>query len=316
MKTAYEELTSGTAGSATVALLIRLTRQVGNVKTFPPPFGYAAWTETAAEEWVSALFAARGPEFLLTCFVKATDDASLERLLLTTITNALIDEAKKTDVGKMRRRLGTLLSADPRFAAAPLAYAGEAAWRHANVDDRAWDGGIDELVALLHVATAAPVIDLNHGGRTPRSVRESITDASATALQQADAAVRAQLLARGILLRFELTDPQVVALLADHDELADDVGSFDVEVDAEELFQSLDDRGRRVVVLLGDNDAIAAELGADAAEVTDEVIFLLGARLGRSAGRDLVLRRLQELCADGAMVITSSGQGMQSADRK
>ncbi|UWD79258.1 hypothetical protein [Curtobacterium flaccumfaciens] len=316
MKTAHEELADGSAGPATVALLVRLTRQVGNAKTFPPPSGYAAWTEEAATEWVSALFAARGPEFLLTCFVKATDDASLERLLLTTITNALIDEAKKTDVGKMRRRLGTLLSADPRFAAAPRAYAGETAWRHASVDDRTWDGGIDELVALLRVATVAPILDLNHGGRTPRAVRDSITDASATALKSTDAAVRAQLLARGILLRFELTEPQVVALLADHDELADDAGSFDVEVDAEELFQRLDDRSRRVVVLLGDNDAIAAELGAEAAEVTDGVIFMLGARLGQSAGRDLVLRRLQELCAGGSMVITSSDQGMHSSDRK
>lgn len=316
MKTAYEELTSGTAGSATVTLLIQLTRQVGNAKTFPPPSGYAAWTDTAATEWVSALIAARGPEFLLTCFVKATGDASLERLLLTTITNALIDEAKKTEVGKMRRRLGTLMSADPRFAAAPLAYAGETAWRYVSVDDRAWDGGIDELVALLHVATVAPILDLNHGGRTPQVVRESITDASATALQRADAAVRAQQLARGILLRFNLTDPQVVALLADHDELADDAGSFDVEVDAEELYQSLDDRGRRVVVLLGDNEAIAAELGADAETVTDAVIFLLGARLGTSPGRGLVLRRLQERCASGSMVITSSVQGMHSSDRK
>jgi hypothetical protein len=316
VKSAREELADGSAGSATVSLLVQLTRQVGNSKTFPPPPGYSAWTEGAATEWVAALFAQRGPAFLLTCFVKATDDASLERLLLTTITNALIDEAKKTDVGKMRRRLGTLLAADPRFAVAPLAYAGESAWRHVSVEDRTWDGGIDELVALLHIAAVAPVTELNHAGRTPRPVRESITDASATALQHADAAVRAQLLARGILLRFELTGPQVVALFDDHDELADGGGSFDVDVDAEELFQRLDERSRRVVVLLGDDDAIAAELGADAADVTDAVIFLLSATLGQTTGRDLVLRRLQELCAGGSTLITSSEQGMHYSDRK
>lgn len=316
MATAREELAGGQAGPTTVALLVRLTCQVGRLRTFPPPPGYVAWTVDAATEWISSLYAARGPAFVLACFVQSTDDASLERLLLTTITNALIDEAKRTDVGKMRRRLGTLLTADPRFEAAPNAYAGESAWRHISVPDQAWDGGLDELGGLLHIAAVAPIVELNSAGRTPRAVRESITDASATALQHADAAIRAQLLARALLHRFELTDPQVVALLADHDELEDSGGSFDVEVDAEELFRQLDTRSRLVVVLLGDPDAIAAELGDDAAEVTDEVIFLLSARLGRAVGRDLVFRRLQELCADATAMITSSEQGMHSSDRK
>ncbi|MDK8172263.1 hypothetical protein QP735_06930 [Curtobacterium citreum] len=314
MGTAFQELEAGAAGSGTVTLLIRLTRQVGNSRTFPPPTGYPAWSEDAATEWVSSLFADRGPTFLFTCFVQATDDSSLERLLLTTITNALIDEAKATEAGKMRRRLGTLLTADDRFEPAPRAYAGESAWRHQRVDDRPWDGDLEELVAHLHVADVAPILALNRGGRTPRAIRESLTDASATALLRTNAAVRAQLLARAILIRFELSDPQVVALLADTDELVDDDAAT-VAVEAEDLFERLDEQGRRVVALLGDEKAIRDAFGDDAAAASDAVIFILQARLGQSPIRDLIFRRIQELCVDESLAITSSGQGMHSSDR-
>lgn len=314
MSTAFQELGAGAAGSATVTLLIRLTRQVGNSRTFPPPTGYSAWSEEAATEWVSSLFADRGPTFLFTCFLQATDDSSLERLLLTTITNALIDEAKATEAGKMRRRLGTLLTADDRFEPAPRAYAGESAWRHRSVDDRAWDGDLEELVAHLHAADVAPILTLNRGGRTPRAIRVSLTDASAAALLRTDAAVRAQLLARAVLVRFELSDPHLVALLADIDELPDDDAAT-IAAEAEDLFQRLDEQGRRVVTLLGDEKAIADALGDDAVAATDTVIFILQARLGQSPIRDLIFRRVQELCMDESLAITSSGQGMPSSDR-
>lgn len=314
MRTALQELAAGAAGPATVTLLIRLTQQVGNSRTFPPPAGYSAWSDDAATEWVSSLFADRGPTFLFTCFVQATDDAILERLLLTTITNALIDEAKATEAGKMRRRLGTLLIADDRFEPAPRAYAGETAWRHQSVDDRAWDGNLEELVAHLHVADVAPILNLNRGGRTPKAIRESLTDASAAALLRTDAAVRAQLLARAILIRFELSDPQVVALLANVDELAEDDAAT-IAIEAVDLFKSLDEQGRRVVALLGDEKALAEAFGAGATAATDTVAFILQARLGQSPIRHLIFRRLQELCVDESLAITSSGQGMHSSDR-
>ena len=41
--------------------------------------------------------------------MKAHDDASLERLLLAAIKNWLVDQAKATEVGKLRRRLENLL---------------------------------------------------------------------------------------------------------------------------------------------------------------------------------------------------------------
>lgn len=49
------------------------------------------------------------------CFAQAADEASLERLFLTSIKNFLIDEAKKTPRGKLRRRIARLMNEDTAY---------------------------------------------------------------------------------------------------------------------------------------------------------------------------------------------------------
>lgn len=44
-----------------------------------------------------------GQKFVTACFALAISDATLERLFLVSIKNFLIDEAKKTPRGKLRR---------------------------------------------------------------------------------------------------------------------------------------------------------------------------------------------------------------------
>ena len=75
----------------------------------PSTRGFRSWADgDAVDELICAMFD-EIPQLVVGCAVKAHDDASLERLLLTAIKNWLIDQAKATEVGKLRRRLENVL---------------------------------------------------------------------------------------------------------------------------------------------------------------------------------------------------------------
>jgi hypothetical protein len=112
---AYAELLeTGTPGPLTVAVLLRLGGQVGRTSTFPPHDGYSSWSDDAVVDLIGAMFIEK-PQLVVGCMVKAHDDASLERLVLVAIRNWLKDQAKATEVGKLRSRLENVLGGDPRF---------------------------------------------------------------------------------------------------------------------------------------------------------------------------------------------------------
>jgi hypothetical protein len=115
---AYEELdATGMVGDQAMALLRRLGAQYTRTHSFPPPQGHDRWTDDAV-----------GPAFVLACLIGASDDASLERQLFAVIGNHLIDQAKKTERGNLRRRLDGLLTGDPRFTRVTAVQAGLAGW--------------------------------------------------------------------------------------------------------------------------------------------------------------------------------------------
>ena len=75
----------------------------------PSTRGFRSWADgDAVDELICAMFDEK-PQLVVGCAVKAHDDASLERLLLAAIKNWLVDQAKATEVGKLRRRLENLL---------------------------------------------------------------------------------------------------------------------------------------------------------------------------------------------------------------
>ncbi|MFF2601299.1 hypothetical protein ACFVVB_19705 [Streptomyces californicus] len=119
---AYEELShTGQLGPETFELLRRLVHQVRQSSGFPPPEGYAEWNDDAAHDVITAMLTREGTgqHFVTNCFALAAEDASLERLFLTSIKNFLIDEAKKTPRGKLRRRIARLMGTDASFRRIP-----------------------------------------------------------------------------------------------------------------------------------------------------------------------------------------------------
>ena len=284
---AFQELTeSGTVGPETVDLLIRLVGQTGRTNSFPPPLGHGSWSDQAVLDYVgSILSTARGAAMAIGCVVSATDDRSLELLLLTSIRRFMIDEAKATPVGKLRRRLRGLLGKDERFVSATRLLAGEEAWTIPANGSTVWSEDLDELERATASVQVAPILRLNRAGPTPGPVRDSLLAMSHEVLIRTAGAVRAQILARFLFRRFSLdsaeltssesaSSPQPMLSLDSDDE---------VSLLARTIFDDLSDAEIRIL----SNAGTAADLSRpDTAR--DALFERLRVYAGSDVGRDAV----------------------------
>lgn len=214
---AYTEFQStGAAGDETCSMLHRCVKQVGRRTSFPPPDGHTSWTDDACWDLLSEMFASApdaGRTFVVGCFVKATDDASFERLVLTAIENHLKDEAKKTERGKLRRRLDTLLGADGRFVRG--AGAG-GAWTLTEDAGSVWQGDRSDLVPAAF-AVAGTIDRLNPAGPTQATTKATLLAVAYAVLSAAGGAVRDEDLAYVFQQRFSLLRPPTFTTLHSDD---------------------------------------------------------------------------------------------------
>jgi hypothetical protein len=267
---AYAEVErTGTCGPETLALLRRLGAQVVAMNSFPPPEGHHHWDPEAVDDLLADMFARSGRPFLLGCFLKATDDASLERLLLASIRNHLIDQAKMTNRGKLRRRLDTLLSKDARFVRASVG--GGAGWAVRGNGGSHWQGDVEDLDRAAAGVRGVAVWRWNESGPTPRETVAALVTVAHAVLAVAGGAVRDEDLARVVERRFALIAPPVTTTLSGDDPWAgpaapaeDRPDSLTVaEAQAEELWACLSASERALVPHLGEPpEQLAAVLEA------------------------------------------------------
>lgn len=190
----------GLDDEAFAKLLIRLTGLVTRTKRFPPPQGYPGWTDGAVEDLANGVFLAKkGRTLALKLLEKADDQHSLERLLLKTIERYLIDEAKGTDPGKLRRRLVGVLGEDARFVHLKSP---ETCWALADGPQQMWQGDRDHLVQAALAVHGYQILELNPSGPTSASAKKALREVSHGVLTVAAGAVRDQELAVVLLKRF------------------------------------------------------------------------------------------------------------------
>jgi len=287
----------GTIGPATVRLLIRLVGQIGRTNSFPPPLGHPRWTDQAVIDYVgSMLSTSRGTGVVVNCALSATSDASLERLLLVSIRRLLIDEAKATPVGRLRRRLRTLLTKDDRFTQADRLLAGEEGWSVPSNGDAIWTGDIAELIRLTASVRVAPIDRLNTAGPTPAAARRSIVMMSFESITRAAGAIRAQLLARFLYHHFALDAAgPTTPTSADSDTRA---LSIDPEDDVAVLARRIYDALSVEEIDILRNFSVAAETSRSS-PAQDELFVRLRVYSGSDNGRDAVTQ-VMRWCTTGA----------------
>lgn len=166
----HRSSSAGADRPGNTGLVTQLAAQVTRTSGFRPPEGHARRSDPAVDHLLADLFAKKGKAFVLACFAKATDQGSFERLLLATIRNHLIDEAKGAERGKLRRRMAGLLGEDSRFRTVPAADAGIACWALADGAQQLWQGDITALEAAAADVRGVAIHRWNYCGSTRPSL--------------------------------------------------------------------------------------------------------------------------------------------------
>ncbi len=117
MTGAYDELVSaGRLGPLCARMLYRAVQTVAIARNFPPPDGHVRWDQDAAMDVAhDFLDGERGRKRITDLALRATDDASLERLLHAAVLNFHRDRSRSTDVGALIRRVGDVLDRSDLF---------------------------------------------------------------------------------------------------------------------------------------------------------------------------------------------------------
>src|SRR5262249_38292870 len=99
-------------------MLYRAVQTVAIARNFPPPDGHVRWDQDAAMDVAhDFLDGERGRKQITDLALRATDDASLERLLHAAVLNFHRDRSRRTDVGALIRRVGDVLGTSDHFPA-------------------------------------------------------------------------------------------------------------------------------------------------------------------------------------------------------
>ena len=117
MTGAYDELVSaGRFGPQCARMVYRAVQTVAIARNFPPPDGHVRWDRDAAMDVAhDFLDGERGRKRITDLAIRATDDASLERLLHAAVLNFHRDRSRRTDVGALIRRVGDVLDRSGLF---------------------------------------------------------------------------------------------------------------------------------------------------------------------------------------------------------
>ena len=87
------------------------------------------WTKDAIWEWTQSFYAAKGTAVTAGMLAQTGDVASMARYLRRSVRHFLVDEARKTPIGAVRRKLEELVAATPEFVQVPAGTPGAGRWQ-------------------------------------------------------------------------------------------------------------------------------------------------------------------------------------------
>ena len=114
-----EVLATQRIGRAGAALLYRLVHLVAVARNFPPPPGFDRWDESAVTETAhDFLDGERGSKRVIDIAIRSVDEQGFERLMEHAVLNHLRDASRRTDMGRLVRRVTEVLTDEPAFSRA------------------------------------------------------------------------------------------------------------------------------------------------------------------------------------------------------
>lgn len=214
--TVLHELRTGHLSQDFGRLLYRTMAKVATIHNFPPPEGHGTWTVDAIHVASHDLLTEdEAKRRLLELAAKAADDASLERLLATTVRNYLRTQGRRTTLGKLIVRLKPLLRDDPRFIRVPDGQPGERNYALAGGPTDPYAGDPHHLHTAAKTVTDITVVrwSINARREGPLADTPSLLRLAETVLAAAQASLRIDDLAHILATRLGVNPANVPVTL-------------------------------------------------------------------------------------------------------
>lgn len=286
---AYEEMQQlGAFGSVSHRLLFDLTAE--EVQRFPPLLGDRRRL-VADDVWdlVQALFEEKGAAMTVGVLAQTADAASMGRYLRRCVRNFLIDRARRTPTGAVRRKVEELLSASPEFAQAPPGSPGAGRWQRAGELWPVYGRELSPLVAAAYAVPGVRAVRWSGSRRAPLASDKDLTAILSAVLATAGGSLEVAQLVAVLVRRFPAAVEPADARL---DEQTFDRVTAPVDDPMTERSGEVGDRAREVYAQL--SPAQRALLPHVTDPIADQMQIL---RAGRSQTY-VAVRTLRTMLAD------------------
>ncbi|WP_410574344.1 hypothetical protein [Amycolatopsis sp. cmx-4-61] len=238
---------------------------------------FPALADREPDDLVQDFFVQKIEQVTVMLVTQATSDASVGKLLRRSIRHWLIDEARKTGTGPLRRSLEKILGGEAVFEQVPAGQAGAGRWRLAGTDAAPFGDDLDGLVqAARKVRDVRPPRWTSDTRRPPVADRRSITAVLTAVLEAAGGSLETAQLVFVFSRRFAAALDPIEVALNDVTQLGDVpseeatgedlVIAADSELDAAcaaaEIVGRLSDNEKSTVPIWDDANAVRERLGA------------------------------------------------------
>ena len=136
----------------------------------------ATWNSDAVDEFVQEFFVDRGPAVTAALLAQVTDVASMGRYLRRSVRHFLVDCARDTDIGAIRRKIEDLLSVTVLFAQVPRGVPGAGRWQLAGKTLAPYGGDLQPLVAAAYAVRDVQAVRWSGPRRSPLASDASLIE--------------------------------------------------------------------------------------------------------------------------------------------
>ena len=314
---------SGRLGASGAAALYRSVLVTAVAHNFPPPTGSDHWDEAAITEVAhDFLTGPRGLARLTELALRSDDERSFARLLDTAVLNHLRDIARRTDRGRLIRRMKEVMSDDERFARAPQ---GQDWWHLADQPSQASSTSIEDIEPQLYQVQVVVPRWTSEDRNAPVADKRTLADLLSAALLSAAGALTdsdlAELVSRRIDTRRSPLTVELETLEGVSEPAAVDTPPAEriiLRSQAVAIFNNLSDVARIILTVA---EQPVREIGlaigmskSQAAEQRRRLFADLRNTLEESEDAAGLVKELTELCTDWVRSRTT-GEGSTSVKR-
>ncbi|MGH3567109.1 MAG: hypothetical protein ACRDRH_13975 [Pseudonocardia sp.] len=304
---AYQETQQhGHLGQQGLLLLAEIVRQ--ELWRFPVLLAPGArWTDELVTEWVHDFFVAKGKAVTVALLAQTVDEASMGRYLRKAVRHFLVDAARNTDLGAIRRKAEDLLATSPAFERVPAGAVGAGRWHLAGQDVPPHGRDLAPLVAAAYAVPGVRAVRWTGRRRAPLASDESLVAILRSVLTAAAGSVEIGELTSVLARRFptavniadatleEHTFVQAVVPLEDRPDVA-----FEVTASAAEVYEQLSPSQRALLPHLdapiGDRSEVLGLGRSQTSLMTAQLRRVLGELIPADEVREDVTMELYRLC--------------------